>query len=388
MALTQRLYYTQPPITRFTARVLTCAKTPGGWAIVLDSTAFYPEGGGQPADWGVLGGRAVVDVQESGGIITHFTDGPLEVGSEVTGQIDEARRFDYTQQHSGEHILSGILHSMYGADNLGFHISADVLTMDTSVPISPGQLLEAEAAANRIVWANEAIEAVWHDKQSLKALTYRSKKELDGPVRLITVPNADCCACCGTHVQRTGEIGMIKIIQWQKYKTGTRLFVVCGQRALRDYEQKRSQCTAIGVGLSAKSDALAEAVARQSAELDEAKLKISALELRLLLKIAASLPEDQPPIVLLEDVSPDSLRRMVGLLSERTTRLTAAFCKTEAGLAYALACSAKGADLRPVCKQLNAALNGRGGGKPGFVQGSLQTDFATAEAFLLAVEPF
>src|SRR5699024_8118425 len=172
------------------------------------------------------------DVHEKEGVIRHLTDGPLTAGETVEGRVDAARRLDLTQQHSGEHILSGILHSMFGAENVGFHIGQDYLLMDLSVPVDAEGLARAEEAANRIVWQDVETEAVWYEKEQLAALTYRSKKELEGPVRLVTMPGADCCACCGTHVQRTGQVGQIKIIDHIKYKTGTRLQVVCGGRAL------------------------------------------------------------------------------------------------------------------------------------------------------------
>lgn len=370
MEHTEKLYYAQPPVLEFTARVLDCQPDKGGWQVVLDRTAFYPEGGGQPADRGVLGGVRVLDVHERGGLIRHLTDAPLPVGAAVEGAVDAARRLDLTQQHSGEHILSGFLHSMFGAENVGFHIGEDTLTMDTSVPIPPEGLAAAELAANRVVWQDLETRAVWYEKEQLAALTYRSKKELEGPVRLVTMPGADCCACCGTHVQRTGQVGQIKIVEHIKYKAGTRLLVVCGGRALARHRLLDDQARQAGAALSAPVEGLAAAVRRQKTELEEAKFRLVGQENRLFARLAAA--EAAPhPLVIEPGLGPDGLRRLAAALSEgRPGVCFAASEKEGGGMNYAIACTAPGADLRPLCKRLNEALDGRGGGKPGFVQGS------------------
>ena len=389
MTQTEALYYIQPPVGEFTARVLSCTQEGEAWAVTLDRTAFYPEGGGQPADRGTLGGADVLDVHEKGGQVTHRLSAPLAVGETVTGQVDLARRLEMSQQHTGEHILSGTLHAMFGAENVGFHIGQDYLTMDTSVPISDEGLAEAEARANRVIWQDVPVEAVWHTKEELADLTYRSKKELEGPVRIVTVPGADCCACCGTHVERTGQVGMVKIIDWQNYKSGVRLFVVCGVRALRYFETQRAEAAAIRATLSAKAGQLAEAVQRQSGELEAARYRSVQAENELFAVLAEGVQPGEAAILLRPNLGPDGLRRLCAALSERTDGLCAAFSPTENGtLAYALACTAPGADLRGLCKQLNQAFAGRGGGKPGFVQGSLTGEFDAVQAFLRdAIQP-
>ncbi len=389
MTQTEALYYIQPPVGEFTARVLSCTQEGEAWAVTLDRTAFYPEGGGQPADRGTLGGADVLDVHEKGGQVVHRLSAPLAVGETVTGQVDLARRLEMSQQHTGEHILSGTLHAMFGAENVGFHIGQDYLTMDTSVPISDEGLAEAEARANRVIWQDVPVEAVWHSKEALADLTYRSKKELEGPVRIVTVPGADCCACCGTHVERTGQVGMVKIIDWQNYKSGVRLFVVCGVRALRYFEAQRAEAAAIRATLSAKAGQLAEAVQRQSGELEAARYRSVQAENELFAVLAEGVQPGEAAILLRPNLGPDGLRRLCAALSERTDGLCAAFSPTEnGGLAYALACTAPGADLRGLCKQLNQSFAGRGGGKPGFVQGSLTGEFDAVQAFLRdAIQP-
>ena len=375
MEHTEKLFYAQPPVLEFTARVLECEEDKNGWQVVLDRTAFYPEGGGQPADQGLLGGVRVLDVHEKEGVIRHLTDGPLTAGETVEGKVDAARRLDLTQQHSGEHILSGILHSMFGAENVGFHIGQDYLLMDLSVPVDAEGLARAEEAANRIVWQDVETQAVWYEKEQLARLTYRSKKELEGPVRLVTMPGADCCACCGTHVQRTGQVGQIKIIDHIKYKTGTRLQVVCGGRALERHRLVDGQCRRAGAALSASVEGLADAVGRQKAELEAAKFRLTGLENQLFALWAAG-ETDANPLVCKPGLGPDGLRRLAAALSETRPGVCCAVSEKEGGLAYAIACTGEGADLRPLCKELNAALDGRGGGKPGFVQGSCAADIA------------
>ena len=381
MEHTEKLFYAQPPVLEFTARVLECEEDKNGWQVVLDRTAFYPEGGGQPADQGLLGGVRVLDVHEKEGVIRHLTDGPLTAGETVEGRVDAARRLDLTQQHSGEHILSGILHSMFGAENVGFHIGQDYLLMDLSVPVDAEGLARAEEAANRIVWQDVETQAVWYEKEQLAALTYRSKKELEGPVRLVTMPGADCCACCGTHVQRTGQVGQIKIIDHIKYKTGTRLQVVCGGRALAYHRLLDGQCRRAGAALSAPVEGLAAAVERQKGELEAAKFRLTGLENQLFALWAAG-EGAKNPLVCKPGLSPDGLRRLAAALSQTRAGVCCAVSeKEDGGLAYAIACAGEGADLRPLCKELNAALDGRGGGKPGFVQGSFSADMDALRAF-------
>ncbi len=218
----------------------------GGGRIALDGTVFYPEGGGQPADRGTLtlpDGTVlrVSDVHEQAGIIWHTVDvlpAAAAPGAAVAGCIDWDWRFDKMQQHTGEHILSGILHQMFGAENVGFHVGTEVVRMDTSVPISPEGLRQAELAANRIVWQDVPVLISYPTREELAALVYRSKKEIEGQVRIVTIPGADVCACCGTHTRTTGQVGQIKILASENYKGGVRLSVVCGARALAAAQAK------------------------------------------------------------------------------------------------------------------------------------------------------
>jgi len=225
---TEKLYYADPFLTEFDARVLACEAVKDGFAVVLDRTAFYPEGGGQPYDTGVLGGAEVLDVHERAGVITHKCASPLPVGAAVHGKIDRARRFDHMQQHSGEHICSGLICARYGCDNVGFHMGAESVTIDFNADIPWEELLEIEAAANRYIYEDHAIDIQLHRGAELDAIDYRSKKPLEGDVRIVTFPGADCCACCGTHVMRSGQVGIVKFLSVQKFREGVRIELRCG----------------------------------------------------------------------------------------------------------------------------------------------------------------
>ena len=379
---TRRLYDDDAYLNRFTARVLACtpAKKQGQFEVVLDQTAFFPEGGGQPADRGTLDGANVLDVQTKQGVITHLTDAPLEVGSAVEGVLDMDHRLDSMQQHSGEHILSGILHRMFGCENVGFHIGQEETTLDTSLPIPTEGLAAAEAEANRIVWADLPVQAEYPAPEVLATLTYRSKKAIEGAVRIVTIPGADCCACCGTHVERTGQIGQIKVMGAMNYKGGTRITLACGGRALTAFSQMLEEQAKLRAQFSAKNGQLAAAAQRQADELAAQKARAAQLEQQVFAYTAAQVQEGDQPVLFVRDLSGDSLRRLCLALSEHTHRPCAVFTQGGQGYAYCLAWN--GGDARVLAKAMNAALNGRGGGKPELCSGSVaETDLDKVTAF-------
>ena len=271
MPATAKLYETDPYVQTFTATVLVCTPAGEQFAVQLDRTAFYPEGGGQPCDTGALGTALVTDVQEHGGVITHTVSTALPVGQTVEGRIDWARRRDHMEQHTGEHILSGTLHRLFGAENVGFHIGSPAVRMDMSVPLTAGQLAEAEAQANAVIRADAPVRCWYPAPEDLAKLTYRSKKEIDGAVRLVDAGGADLCACCGTHVSTTGQVGAIKILSAQSYKGGTRLAVVCGERAHQSIAAAWQDAAAVGTLLSSAPGRLLPAV--QNLQTAEAALK-------------------------------------------------------------------------------------------------------------------
>ncbi|MDY3282052.1 alanyl-tRNA editing protein [Dysosmobacter sp.] len=377
---TEKLYYRDAYLTEFTANVLSCEKTDKAWQVVLDRTAFYPEGGGQPADHGTLGTARVTDVHEKEGVIVHTCAAPVEPGP-VTGRVDWARRFDHMQQHSGEHILSGILCADYRCDNVGFHMGADVVTIDYNTDISWQQALAAEAKANDVIWADRATEVTYPGREELERLQYRSKKELTGQVRIVTFPAADCCACCGTHVRRSGEVGLVKVLSVQKFREGVRMEILCGGRALHYLGAVYDQDRAVAQALSVKPEQTAAAVARLQSELQEAKFRAARLEEAHFADLAARYAGAGDVLLVQPPMSADSARRLADAVARSSGGLGAVFAGSdEEKYNYALV-AADGRDISARVKAMNAALRGRGGGRNGFAQGSVAAAKAEIEAF-------
>ena len=370
---TEKLYYADPFLQDFTATVLSCEAGKGGYLVTLDRTAFYPEGGGQPADHGTMNGLAVTDVHEKNGVIFHTVENSVEIGENVDCTIDWARRFDHMQQHSGEHILSGILCRDYHCDNVGFHMGADTVTIDYNTELTWQQVLAAEEEANRAIWADTPVEITYPSPEELEQLDYRSKKALTGQVRIVTFPGADCCACCGTHVLRAGQVGIIKVLSCQKFREGVRLEILCGQRAYRYLSRIYEQDHAVARLLSVKPQDAFAAVERQNAELTAAKLRMTELEDRLFALRAQSLAGRGDVLLLEPPMRPDGARKLADTAARAAGGLAAVFAGERDSYVYALV-HAGGADISPLVKRLNSALSGRGGGRNGFAQGSVQAD--------------
>ena len=378
---TEKLYYSDPFMKEFAATVLSCEEAKGGFKVVLDRTAFYPEGGGQPADHGTLGGAAVTDVHEKEGVIVHTCDAAVEIGAEVTGRLDWERRFDHMQQHSGEHIISGIFCADYHCDNVGFHLGADTVTIDYNTDISWEQAMAAEAKANAVICADAATEITFPDPEALAALDYRSKKELTGSVRIVAFPEADCCACCGTHVARAGQVGLVKVLSVQKFREGVRMEILCGGRAFRFLSAVYDQARAAGQRLSVKPTDLAAAVERLEEELGGLKMRAAALEEQVFDSVAAENEGKGDTLLFQPPMKPDSVRKLSDAVAKRCGGLSAVFAGPEGGkFNYALL-RADGQDISAMVKEMNKTLNGRGGGRNGFAQGSVVCGEADIKAF-------
>ena len=380
---TEKLYEQDPFLTEFTATVLSCTADKAGFVAVLDRTAFYPEGGGQPADHGTLGGVAVTDVHEKNGVVFHNLEKAVEIGQTVTGRIDWARRFDHMQQHSGEHICSGLICSRYGCDNVGFHMGADLVTIDFNADIPWAELLEIEEQANRYIWEDHPVSIAFHRGAELEAIAYRSKKPLEGDVRIVTFPGADCCACCGTHVLRSGQVSIIKFLSVQKFRSGVRIELLCGSRAYRYLARTWEQARDIGQHLSVKPEAAAGAVFRLQNELTAARAQVGRLEESVFAARAQQLAGAGNVLLQEEGLTPDAARRLCDAVAQRCGGLAAAFSPTpeRGGFLYALV-RADGADITPLVKSLNAALSGRGGGRSGFAQGSVRASWPEILKFM------
>lgn len=377
--MTEKLYYQDSFLQKFTATVLSCAPEKDVWAVELDRTALYPEGGGQPADHGTLGSASVLDVRERSGQIIHLCGRPLEAGETVEGTVDFARRFDFMQQHSGEHIVSGILCGLHHCDNVGFHIGRQLVTIDFNVELSTKDVENVEKLANQYIWEDHPVQIAYPSPTELEHLAYRSKKALSGQVRVVTFPGADCCACCGTHLRSSGQVGLIKLISCQSFRGGVRIEMAAGSRALAWVNAAAAQNTAISQLLSAKPDATAAAVERLQKELYALHGRVDALEDREFQRLAEQYAGQGDVLLLEAPLSSVSLRKLCGAVQVRCGGRCAVFAGEDG--AYQYAAGQPGGDLRPLAKALNAALKGRGGGKPEFIQGSVQADAGEIRAF-------
>lgn len=368
MNATKRLFDENAYMTEFSAKVISCTETEKGFDAVLDATAFFPEGGGQFPDKGSLSGIEVLDVQEDKeGIIHHFLEKAVPEGETVFGKIDWLRRFDFMQQHSGEHIFSGLAHKHFGATNVGFHLGLEETTLDLDIPLSEEQVNMLELSANEAVQKNLPIEISYPSPEELEVLPYRSKKKLSGKVRIVTVPGYDICACCGTHVEKTGEIGIIKITSFQNYKGGTRLFMLCGKRAFLDYQRKNANVLKVTNNLSVKPEEICTAVSHLENEITEHKIYESSLKKELFALKAEKLGTGEKVCVFEKDLTPDELRRFCLTLAERF-KIAAVFSGDSENYKYAVSSKTENCSL--IAKAINTNFSGRGGGKPELVQGS------------------
>ncbi len=384
MKNTRKLYDLDSHLQSFTAAVIRCEETAEGYGIVLDQTAFFPEGGGQPSDRGTLNDIPVFDVQELDGEILHMIGKPLSPGQTVHGKLDWDVRFSNMQQHSGEHIVSGLVHRLYGLDNVGFHMGSDAVTVDFNGLLTDAQLEEIESLANEAVVQNVSVTVAYPDAAELASMPYRSKKELTGAVRIVTVEGYDVCACCAPHVKKTGEIGLIKLMGSQRYKGGVRISMLCGFRALSDYRVKLNSVASISAMLSAKPDAVSDAVGKLQDENRQLHAAMTELQKRALAEKVFQLPADRPCICLfVEALEQPLMRFLANLLMDKFPGICGVFSAVSPSqFHYILGSQTE--DVRPLGKELENAFQGRGGGSSSMVQGSVQGSAQAIEKFFYA----
>ena len=382
------LFYRDEYAREFDAEVISCQKGKKGYEVVLSDTAFYPEGGGQPADQGTLGQVNVLDVKRRNGKILHITDAPLEPGMTVHGVLDWERRFDHMQQHSGEHILSGLVHAQFGYDNVGFHMNDEVVTVDFNGPITWEEAMELEDKVNAYIWTDAESRELYPSEEELKAMDYRSKIELKGKVRLVEYPGADLCACCGTHVAHTGEIGLMKILSVSRHKDGVRMEMLFGGRAMKDYDRKHLLNTEFSCRLSAKPYETGEALQRVLDEMNAMKFRMQAMNERYYAMRATSIPVGEPVIFFNEPgMSMVEIRKFCDYLISKGKVKTAMIISPKDKESVNYVMGSADLNMRDVGKLLNEELHGRGGGRPEMVQGSFQADAeAVEQAFRRAVK--
>ena len=384
--MTEKLYYIDSHLREFEAVVLACEETKKGWAVTLDRTAFFPEGGGQMADTGFIGEARVLDVHEKEGRILHYADRPLPAGEHVSCKIDWEQRYRRMQNHSGEHIVSGLVYREFGFDNVGFHMGPDCMTMDYSGELSWEQLREIERLANEAVRADLPLRIWFPEEQELAALFYRSKLDLKENVRIVEIPGVDRCACCAPHVERTGEVGLVKLLTAERHRGGVRVTAVCGMDAWERMCQYQESVTAVSGLLSVPREKIVSGVERALETQEKQKERIAALSLELARRLAESQTETAGNLALFDSVLDEvAQRELVNLLMGKAA-VAAVFSGSE-GEGWRYIIGSRCVDLRKNAKVLNAGIQGRGGGSPAMIQGRAAADRESILAFFRDWKP-
>lgn len=376
--MTEKLYYLSSKIKDFKATVVSTEKTENGYKSILSKTAFFPEGGGQPADKGTINGITVFNVLEENGEIYHYTEQELNVGDEVEGVLDWECRYDRMQNHSGEHIISGIVHSLYGYQNVGFHLSDDTVTLDFDGELSAEQLEQVEKMANEVVWRNAKIDCFVPTVDELQKLEYRSKKELDGDVRIVKIEDCDMCACCAPHVESAGEIGIIKMLDTERLRGGIRIYIKCGMRALKDYGDRYKNIFAMSNLMSLKQHEVLMGVEKLYSQINELKQGAVSLKKRLIDAIIKS--ADGKTVVFEDGLDVKELQLLADGLYKNYGGIKAAFSPLNND-SFSFAICGDENELNSLFKDFKASFSVRGGGRNGMVQGTVQAEKEQIEAF-------
>lgn len=381
--MTEKLYYSDSHMFTFSARVLECREAKGGFAVILDRTAFFPEGGGQSADTGYIGDVRVADVHEKNGELLHYCEGPLEQGAEYLCALDEEQRRRRMQNHSGEHILSGLAHREYGCENVGFHMGESFMTIDFDRELDENQLYRLETLANLAVRDDLPVTAGFPSPEALAAMDYRSKLALTENVRIVEIEGIDRCACCAPHVRSTGEIGLIKLLDFERHRGGVRLNLVCGMDALEDYRRKQEAVTAVSRALSVKRHETAAAVERLLSQERRLQERGDALAMELVRRRADAQPSTDENICVFDSLLDETAQReLVNLLAEKCGGMAAVFCGSdETGWRYII--GSRHIDLRRVAGKLNSGIDGKGGGSPQMLMGRAR---ASGDLILKCIE--
>ena len=375
--MTEKLYDTDSYIEEFECKVINLYGYEGDLAVETDRTAFFPEGGGQTADTGTLGNLEVYDVQIKCGKLLHYVKNfeenykKISVGEKISGKINMKKRFSDMQQHTGEHIFSGIVNKLYGYDNVGFHLGSQVVTLDFNGELKNDDICKVENLVNKAIWDNLEVRVFFPTEKELKTINYRSKKEINEALRLVEIPGVDMCACCAPHVKRTGEIGIVKVVSSEKHRGGTRVSILCGERALIDKREKLEENKKVSNLFFTKetetfkmAEKLKSDNAQLSYELSKAKLDF--------LKLKAQSVEDKERIVVFCDIEDtNDLREYADILSEKAKEFAAVFSGKDEDFKYVII-TKNDYDVNSLCKELNSQFSGRGGGRGGIVQGSLK----------------
>ena len=368
--MTTKLYYIDAYIKEFTATVLSSDKTDGGYLTVLDRTAFFPNEGGQAADTGTVGGVRVLDVSESSGVITHMTEAPLPIGAAVECKIDFDVRFQKMQLHTAEHILCGIIHSLFGYENVGFHLVDGTVTFDISAPMSREDVDRVERLANVAVFENRRVNAREYSADELKNIEYRAKIDGANGLRIVEIEGVDKCACCAPHVSYTGEIGLIKILDFERHRGGTRLYLLAGGSAYLDVKNKYDSIKALSGALSVPKEKVSEGVETLIAERDSLVLAAKKCSLNFARALAEYItPSERVTLVLLPfSLDSEAMRELANEMMAKTEKPIAVVSFAADTHKYVLA--QRDSDISSLVRAVNAALSGRGGGRGSMASGS------------------
>ena len=378
--MTEKLYYTDAYIKEFEATVLNFTELDGEYAVILDRTAFFPEEGGQSADTGFIGIAKVLDVREKDGNILHFVDSLLEIGASYYCKIDFSDRFEKMQCHTAEHIISGAINRLFCLDNVGFHLGKYEVTMDVNGYLTREQLDEVELIANRAVFDNVPVKTYFPSSDELSALNYRSKLDLTENVRLVEIVGYDLCACCAPHVSYTGEIGLIKILDFEKHRGGTRINIAAGYRALYDYREKYSNVLKASALFSEPQPTVAVAAESFLRSYEELKARLKAARLNNARLEAELIPCTEGNLVChYPEMTPDEMREVANLAKSKVTGVLVILTGCDGDYKYIM--TSESVDLSKIYKQINASLLGRGGGRDNMIQGSFSADFYSIKEY-------
>ena len=379
--MTKKYYDLDAYATEFDATVRSCTEEKKGYAVLLDGTLFFPEEGGQKADGGTLDGIPVLDVKIKGDEIYHYLPEPLEVGKTVHGVIDFDLRYHKMQNHTGEHIVCGFFHTLYGLDNVGFHLGSEDVTLDLSGEVTREDLDRVETLANEAIYKNIEIIAEYPSAEDLKTLNYRAKLDLTENVRIVTIPGVDACACCAPHVRRTGEVGMIKLLDFIRYKGGVRIHMQCGRAALLDYRKKYTEVAKCSALMSVKQGEISDGVQNLLKANEALHSELRSVMTYLAKKTAASLPKDERVLCLFEtDFDMGFWREVAAFATEGRDGLVAVFMPKSEGV-FAFTVISRNFDLNALSASIRKTLSGKGGGKDGMIQGSVSALREDIEAF-------
>lgn len=374
--MTEKLFDLNSYIHEFDCKVINLYNHNGDLAIETDRTAFFYEGGGQSSDVGMLGNFYVKDTQNISDTILHIVENyeenveKVSIGDVLHGKIDSKKRFSDMQQHSGEHIFSGIVNKLYGYDNVGFHLGTAAVTLDFNGKLEKEDICKVQNLVNKAIWDNLEIKVFYPTEAELENLSYRSKKEINEALRLVEIPGVDLCACCAPHVKRTGEIGLVNVIDFESHRGGTRVYILCGERAMKDIEEKLSQNKKVGNLLCSKETETFSKVEKLKNSCSLLTYQLSQAKLEILKRDAEKIEAQEKIVVFtdLEDVN--AVREYANILSEKAKDFAAVFSKINENCKYVII-SKTDYDIGTVAKNLNKSFDGKGGGRGGIVQGSL-----------------